>query len=145
MQSGAPKYPGKRGRPAGNKIARNPLRKWAGLDVVYFIHEKTSGRTKIGTSKQLGQRLENIQACCPMPLECVAYFPGNSEVETEVHEMFSAFRLHGEWFALPIETLTAIINMQDNLILRGASNAVPEPLRELVGNSCAVPVPVPGN
>jgi len=73
---------------------------------IYLIAAAT-GRapTKIGSTrkKSVAQRLRELQVGSPVVLKIfhVFKFPPNSDlrrIETVIHENFSSYRLHGEWF-----------------------------------------------
>ena len=62
----------------------------------YFIQEAISGRVKIGKADSPEQRLRELQTGNPERLFVIGLLSGNRE--RELHEMFAAERLHGEWF-----------------------------------------------
>jgi hypothetical protein len=64
--------------------------------VIYFIG--FGDYVKIGFTRQLQKRLENIQTGCPEPLVVYASIPGSMKLEYELHQRFALFRLHREWF-----------------------------------------------
>lgn len=67
--------------------------------VVYFI---CSGNfLKIGIASQLKTRLKAIHTDCPDGANLYGYISGGEyyrELETELHQRFSAFHYRGEWF-----------------------------------------------
>lgn len=75
---------------------------------VYFLQGFGGGPIKIGYSANPRGRFRAIQGSNPEPLDLVATIPGSRNSEREWHEMFSADRLHGEWFK-PSRSLCAVI------------------------------------
>ncbi|WP_208321397.1 GIY-YIG nuclease family protein [Thiohalophilus thiocyanatoxydans] len=88
-----------------------------GVDTVYYILQVPdtwpgppiganpySGLfVKIGRSKNVLQRLQNLQTGTYGELIIHALEPGGSERESELHRQFSSLRRHGEWFACSTE------------------------------------------
>lgn len=66
--------------------------------VIYFVLAPITNRIKIGHSKNLTERLKSIQANCPEELKLLGYIRGNKDMELLLHDIFSEYRLHGEWF-----------------------------------------------
>lgn len=66
--------------------------------VVYAV--AAGWRVKIGFTANLEQRLKEIQAMCPVPLELLATVPGGRAREAALHREFAGDRVHGEWFEL---------------------------------------------
>ena len=59
------------------------------------------GLAKIGKStKESMQRLDEVQAGCPVPLDIVALGRNGNHAERLLHARFAQFRRHGEWFDL---------------------------------------------
>jgi antitoxin component HigA of HigAB toxin-antitoxin module len=48
-----------------------------------------------------------MQACSPVALEVAAVFDGGSELEARLHSAHAEFRLHGEWFDVPLADVLA--------------------------------------
>jgi hypothetical protein len=67
---------------------------------VYAI-EGVSGHIKIGTSLNVQNRLNELQVGSPVRLTLLATCAGGRQMEESLHRQFAAFRLSGEWFALP--------------------------------------------
>jgi hypothetical protein len=53
---------------------------------------------KIGSSKDLNYRLQQLHACLPGDLTIYATLAGHLELEQQLHERFSTYRLQREWF-----------------------------------------------
>lgn len=65
---------------------------------VYFI-QCASGEIKIGTARDVAQRLNRLQTAHPEALRVLAVLPGGLGLERELHERFADIRVGGEWFA----------------------------------------------
>ena len=71
---------------------------------VYFIKGKNdNSKVKIGYSKNVKNRLKQIQYMSPVELEILNTMDGNAQVEMNIHQMFNSVRLYGEWFRLTPE------------------------------------------
>lgn len=68
-----------------------------------YLMERSDGAVKIGwTSRDPYERRYQVSAeSRPLEVDVVGCFPAGYEVERELHEMFSDYRLtpRGEWFA----------------------------------------------
>jgi len=76
-------------------------------DYIYFLHDRTTGTVKIGTSTQPEQRLKNLQATIPLdlaPLRIVPVTDGYM-VEHALHVKFAPLRVRGEWFRAEADLL----------------------------------------
>lgn len=69
------------------------MRRW-----VYFIQEGEDGPIKIGCTKGLQGRLDQLQTGHARKLHLRASFEGGREQERELHARFAEHRLQGEWF-----------------------------------------------
>lgn len=67
---------------------------------VYFLAADSLGMVKIGTTRNLEQRLMDIRISCPVPIRVVYQRPGGHRMETEFHRRFAAQWSHGEWFRM---------------------------------------------
>lgn len=68
---------------------------------IYFILEPKSNRLKIGVADEIGVRFNQIADCSPQKLELVHSFPGDVDVERELHVAFSRlFQQENEWYSL---------------------------------------------
>lgn len=61
------------------------------------------GLYKIGKSYRVGERIAQLQACCPCPLTLVCLLQNRRSLELHLHLQFRDKRRHGEWFALTEE------------------------------------------
>lgn len=65
---------------------------------VYFILAPTASRIKIGVATKVAKRFNALRLMSPVPLLLLGYIEGSYPIETELHRMFSEYRVHGEWF-----------------------------------------------
>ena len=63
----------------------------------YLIKNKRNGFYKIGKSKRPFKREKTLQSQEPL-IEIIKVF--NKDVESELHKLYSEFRIRGEWFDL---------------------------------------------
>lgn len=69
---------------------------------------------KIGiTTKGLTPRLSSIQTGCPLPISTVVTVrvDGPRKLERQLHDLFAAARVSGEWFSLKPEQLSQAVAM----------------------------------
>ena len=90
-----------------NKKRTNGFRK---QDTVYFIKQDTKGgMIKIGyTSKDVSQRLSDIQTNSPHKLIILKTIEGDLKTEAKLHKKFTKYRLSGEWFSPSFELVSYI-------------------------------------
>jgi hypothetical protein len=65
---------------------------------VYLIGGDDITRYKIGHAAAVRERLAALNVASPFPLRVFATFQGGRGLETELHEHFDRWRVHGEWF-----------------------------------------------
>lgn len=72
---------------------------------VYVLH--SNGLYKIGHSKYVDKRIEQISPVMPYPVELVIAFAADDRyaLEGELHQRYASKRLRGEWFALNSQDL----------------------------------------
>lgn len=63
------------------------------------------GPVKIGTSRNVPQRMLQIQRLHHAPIRLIRDFIGGIDVERWLHERFASLRLDGEWFEFSPEML----------------------------------------
>jgi len=68
---------------------------------VYFIEAVGTPRIKLGYSVDPEKRLKELQTGSPYKLALLAKWPAIPQTETYLHELFTEYRVHGEWFELP--------------------------------------------
>lgn len=67
--------------------------------MIYFIAEdRPNGKIKIGTTKDVEQRIIGLQTGSPYPLVCKLKLNFNFYYENWFHQMFEQERLRAEWF-----------------------------------------------
>lgn len=66
--------------------------------MIYFIQIGDEGPVKIGYAEMPGSRLTNLQSASPYELNLLLIGAGDRELERELHELFAASRIRGEWF-----------------------------------------------
>ena len=76
---------------------------------VYVIRSKYGH--KIGKTTNIKSRTRLFEVKLPFPIELVhyAYFDDHTRAEREIHQMFAAKRLEGEWFDLDEDDVSAIM------------------------------------
>lgn len=88
------------GRCITHRNRRSPLlskiRQWAPSYVYFVLHGKT--RVKIGVAKNVQNRVNQLQTGIIGKLNIYYATPGSYELERELHRIFAAHRLTGEWF-----------------------------------------------
>lgn len=65
---------------------------------VYFVQLGDSGPVKIGTARDVRQRIASLQCGTIETLTLLAVVPGARDVEKKMHDQFEKYRLRGEWF-----------------------------------------------
>lgn len=81
---------------------------------VYIISAVKTNYFKIGISEDsVAKRLKQLQTGCPLKLRYVyhAYVANMFQVEKELHKIFSASRVIGEWFSLTTEQVQECITL----------------------------------
>ena len=73
---------------------------------VYFI--ESAGLVKIGWSEEPEARLATLRIASATPTALIAAIPGSPLLEREIHDEYAEYRCHGEWFALPAETVESL-------------------------------------
>jgi len=89
------------------------------LPCVYVLATPNFEFIKIGMTKNIKQRLGNIQSGCPYKLSLWVLIKTKypSEIESRLLSMFSNFNVRGEWFCLPnneLDRLLLIANTENN-------------------------------
>lgn len=75
---------------------------------VYFVQGVDGGPIKIGTSRDVEDRVRTLQCASPVRLRVVGVVAGGAHLEATLHQRLAKHRLHGEWFAAVPEVLAAI-------------------------------------
>lgn len=82
-----------------------------------FVYVLKSGKSyKIGISKDVAERLRNLQTGNPIEIALVsaAFLENAPRFESRLHEAFSDYRTRGEWFELPPEKVEDLIEILEN-------------------------------
>lgn len=87
-------------------VRRERARRW-----VYFIQGEAGGPIKIGISRDVERRRNELQRAERQPLKVLATIEGTMKDESALHQRFAAHRLHGEWFSPAADLLTHIANL----------------------------------
>ena len=77
---------------------------------VYLIR-LSSGECKIGISKNVENRISNLQTANPNEINLLHTFPASNarEAESVLHQKFSHLRIRNEWYSLKKEDIEYII------------------------------------
>jgi hypothetical protein len=79
------------------------------LQDVYFIQEGNEGPIKIGIASNVQERLRTLQTAHAKLLNIRGIIKhGGLKTESELHNYFHKYHLHGEWFALNNEIVDLI-------------------------------------
>ncbi|TGE05594.1 GIY-YIG nuclease family protein [Hymenobacter fodinae] len=88
-----------------------PTAKRAAKDgFVYLMLNKRNGYYKIGHSTVPKFREKTLQAEEP-EIEMLTWFVGTTAKERELHELYAEKRIRGEWFALSVEDVNALMQL----------------------------------
>lgn len=96
-----------------------------------YIIETARRFLKIGISSRLNQRIKQIQASCPTPINVVSSFKLKYPLQVEklAHDNFSEYAVHGEWFDVPvseqqriIDNITALVASESDVILKDTTH-----------------------
>jgi len=63
---------------------------------IYFI--ESSGKIKIGYSRDIHRRMETLKTSCPERFNVLLIIDGGVKVESMLHDKFKDHYSHGEWF-----------------------------------------------
>jgi hypothetical protein len=78
---------------------------------VYFIENELNKEIKIGVTSNIENRLKQISIMVNAPVTLLKYIDGNEQTEKELHNKFSKYRLHGEWFKPDKELILYILQL----------------------------------
>lgn len=72
---------------------------------------------KIGRTCELNQRMCTLKIQLPTPIKVFCTIPTENEqfLEKFLHDLYSDFRVNGEWFALDIESLYFLHHMAEEM------------------------------
>lgn len=80
-------------------LPKKPDKNWK----TYILIDKDSDFVKIGRTENIKQRLATLKNSSGRDLELFYLF--NSNIEANLHDLFSEFRKSGEWFCVSIQTI----------------------------------------
>ncbi len=82
------------------------------MDKIYLIKSLNEGVYKIGVSKSPNKRLKQIQTGNPAPVEILYLYETENayKIEKALHNRYSHFNTHGEWFELSIKEEMSFID-----------------------------------
>ncbi len=80
------------------RLARRIGRYAGACWTIYFVQMGETGPIKIGKSRGLGMRLDQLRTGSPVQLRVLAQIQAPDELETQLHVYFDEYRLEGEWF-----------------------------------------------
>ncbi|GGZ18490.1 GIY-YIG nuclease family protein [Streptomyces nitrosporeus] len=78
------------------------------MEQVYVIGARDSLTAKIGVTRSLEKRLQQIQSTCPIKVEILWHTAGGSALEKALHAHFASQRSHGEWFTFDSDPVDAV-------------------------------------
>lgn len=76
---------------------------------VYLIGSQQARPVKIGVAKDAESRLTELQIGSPLPLHLIWKTRGGRSLERALHERFTPYRIHGEWFDFGDENPAAVV------------------------------------
>lgn len=97
--------------------------------ILYVIKDTERDRYKLGIARVIKTRLGNLQVGSPSLLEVIMTVTVNDAhakaVERQLHEAFRDKRIHGEWFVLTHEEVSAIPSLLVEIESRPCTKANP--------------------
>jgi hypothetical protein len=84
---------------------------------VYLIKTVQNDSYKIGCSKNVYKRLEQLQTSCPFELIVIHRIFSTDAflLESKLHDYFSAYKIRGEWFELTLDMVNSFLTIADDL------------------------------
>jgi hypothetical protein len=79
---------------------------------VYIIKSGSANHYKIGQTKDIQTRINQMKTGNPSNIHCIATIFVNDAIglERHLHETLFPFKMHGEWFDLPEDVLSEVLN-----------------------------------
>lgn len=91
--------------------------------MIYFIRPVgMDGPIKIGCTMSLDYRIDTLETWSPFKLEVIALLDGDTYLERNIHECFSDFHSHKEWFHPGERLLDFIEKIRDGVPAHEATN-----------------------
>jgi hypothetical protein len=91
--------------------------------LLYVIQAGELPAVKIGMTRDLPQRINDIQTYNPAPVRCLTVMPGGSGLESMLHYQLRPLRMHGEWFRLTDE-IQSLCRLGQEMLREAAASAV---------------------
>jgi hypothetical protein len=79
-------------------------------NIYTYLIQDCNGLIKIGQSKNVKKRIQQLQTAHGKKLKLLAYCLADKYLEKRLHRMFFFHRKQGEWFDCSSEIKTTIIN-----------------------------------
>lgn len=76
---------------------------------VYLVGSTLTRPVKIGVAKNAEERLDGLRVGSPVPLHLIWKARGGRALESGLHEYFTPYRIHGEWFDFGDENPAALV------------------------------------
>ncbi|SHL74993.1 GIY-YIG nuclease family protein [Streptomyces yunnanensis] len=76
---------------------------------VYLVGSTLTRPVKIGVATNVKARLDELRVGSPLPLHLIWKARGGRALERTLHEYFSPYRIHGEWFDFGDENPAALV------------------------------------
>lgn len=76
---------------------------------VYLVGSHQARPVKIGVAKDAEARVVELQTGSPLPLHLIWKTRGGGSLERDLHERFTPYRIHGEWFDFGDENPAAVV------------------------------------
>ena len=67
--------------------------------MIYFIQNLENKNVKIGYTKNIANRMKNLQTANSEKLRLVFWMEGDKNFEKKLHDLFIKDRIQGEWFS----------------------------------------------
>jgi len=98
-----------------------------GSCVVYFVQESSIKAVKIGTTKNLKNRLDTLRVNSPHEINVLGHVPGDERLEKYLHNLFRESHIRGEWHRPSDELLSCIEELKRGpLLLSDAERSLVE-------------------
>lgn len=99
-----------------------------------YVVEGGYRHIKVGISRNMHNRLIQIQTGCPFPVKLASKWetPYARKVEKAAHKVLKKYRATGEWFILPANVGTAVVETLISAEPRPRNNYMAEPLPAVV-------------
>ena len=85
--------------------------------MVYFVQDMRKSLIKIGYSNQMSARLQTLRSEFGL-VRLLATIDGMAEIERDMHNLFHADRVTGEWFEMSDDLCCFITRLNTRLQLR---------------------------